>query len=220
MKKLFIVAWFVFLLGIIFKIFHIPSSNYLLLIGLILQLIHSVIFLIKNVKKETPLALLYLSTTFWSYYLFTRITFISGFFWFAGIPITFIVPLILTILCIVFHLISHKRFGIAQGLTIIYFLFNIFLLYVRYDEMYYFVHLNEVVNQESRKINYLGWDKYSWYLYHSQKVNEALSANENAQNAAQANLNLNPDRETIAELKRIKAHRELIVQKKWVDLFE
>jgi hypothetical protein len=215
MKKFLIISWAFFILGVAFKLFHIQFSNWSMLLGCLLMLIHSIIFLIKNAKTDLPQSFLYLTATFWTIYLFFRIVFLSGIFYIFGFPIIFIIPLFFSIICFILHVIKQIPFKLPQILVSIYLIFSIMLSYTHSNKIYYFIRLNTVLNNESRNTDFSAWDKYSWYLNLSHKTDEAINANENAKKAAEESLKQNNSEETFEYLDVIKKHKQQIAQGTW-----
>jgi hypothetical protein len=76
------------------------------------------------------------------------------------------------------------------------------------------LYFNSVINSESIKTNYRAWVKYSWFLYISDKQNEALEANQKAQDIINQNKYFDDD--LANDLWRIQQHEEKIRNQNWM----
>lgn len=215
MKKLLITSWILFTLGLIFKLFHFPASGELLILGSLLLIIHSIIFLFKNAKTNLPFAFLHLSIALWTIYLLFRVKFWGGWPEILGFNTLFIIPFLATLIWFSLHLVRHSKFKLPQYLLIVYTVFSIILSYIHSDKIFYFFNLNTVINSESRNQDYYSWDKYSWFLYISDKKIEALEANKNAQKAVNENLKTTRSDEAVKFSSIIKQHEEQIRNDNW-----
>lgn len=216
MKKLHLTSWSIFIIGILFKLFHFPGTGLLLSLGTLLLLIHSIIYLIKNWTKDLPTSILLLSFSFWTISLLTRIQYWSIGPIILGFPILFIVSIILSITYFIL-LINYKiKIGIKQILLIGYILFSFELAYIHSDQIHYFFRLNTILNNDSRNYDYAAWDKYSWFLYIRNKQEEAIQANEKAQQAINLCLKQNKnDQRAIQYIIKIEQHKKQIKNKNW-----
>ncbi|MEZ4805785.1 MAG: hypothetical protein R2852_09955, partial [Bacteroidia bacterium] len=99
-------------------------------------------------------------------------------------------PLLLVIaLIVVFNFLRLKfkektAFKRPELLLALYISFILLLSFTHSHKIYYFFNLNTILNEESRETNYMAWDKYSWFLYISNKQEEAIDANKKAKSAA------------------------------------
>lgn len=75
--------------------------------------------------------------------------------------------------------------------------------------------MNTALHSESRKINYYSWDKYSWFLYISDKYEEALVANENAQKAVKICIEKYNDESAKKYSELINQHEKNIINQDW-----
>jgi len=215
MKKLLIISWILFTLGLIFKLFQFPGSGELLILGSLLLLIHSIIFLIKNAKINLPFAFLHLSIALWTIYLLFRVKFWGGWPEIFGFNTVFIIPVLATLVWFILHLVKHSKFKLPQYFLIVYFVFSIIISYTHSDKIFYFFYLNTVINGESRNHDYYSWDKYSWFLYIADSKNEAMEANENAQKAVNEYLKTTRSNEAVNYSSIIKQHEEQIRNDNW-----
>jgi hypothetical protein len=78
MKIFLIISWTLFTLGLILKLFQLPGAGESLTIGSFFLLVHSIIYLFKNAKRNLPSAFLHLSIALWTFYLMIRIRFWGG----------------------------------------------------------------------------------------------------------------------------------------------
>ena len=216
MRKFQIISWTILLLGIILKLLQIFGSGELLLLGTILILIHSFIYLFKHAKTDLAASFINLSFAFWTVYLFTRLQYMSYSQGFLGFPIVFIIPFLVTLTCFILHLTSKTKFKLTFYLLTIYFAFSLFLSFTHSDRIYYFFNLNTVLNSESRNTDFAGWDKYSWFLYLADKKVEAAEANQKAEKANSEYLKLFPDnQDAIQYSTQINIHRQKILEQNW-----
>jgi hypothetical protein len=92
------------------------------------------------------------------------------------------------------------------------------LAYMHSYRIYYFFSLNTLLNKEHNTINYKGWDKYSWFLYLADKKEEALEANQNAQNAIIESQKINAEDPDAAQFSPyIIQHEYDIKQENWTN---
>lgn len=217
MKILQIIAWMTSLIGLILKLALLPASHLFLALGIALLFIHSVVYLIKFGKENLSTAFLNLAFSFWTLYLFFRIYYLYCGPLIFGLNLLFIIPTCLTITSFVFHFQFSAKFKTPQILLIIYFIFSIWLSNIHSDKVFYFFNLNTVTRNENRNENYWDWDKYSWFLYISNKQDEAILANLKAQQIIEEKIKKTNDRELLRELKYIKKHNQLILNKNWID---
>ncbi len=211
MKKLLIAAWTIFIIGSVFRLMNLEGYSILSIIGTLLLLIHSLVFLIKNAKTDLPTSLVHLSYSFLTTYILLRLQ-----YWPVGPPF-FLIVLLLAISCFVLLFKRKIQFKFPQIFLVVYFIFSFVLSFTDTDKIYYFFHLNTVLNGESRNTNYYSWDKYSWFLYLSNKQDEAIEANQKAQKAAEESLKVNQDKEDIQYLTLIKLHGQQIQNKSWTN---
>jgi hypothetical protein len=216
MKKLHVISWTIYILGLIFKLLHSPESGLLLVLGCFLLFIHSIIFLLKNAKTNLPDSLINLTFSFWLFYLLIRFQ-----FWAFGpvifnLPLIFIIPLLISLTCFILYWVKHIKVGLPQVIFTALFLFSVFISYTPSDSIYYFFNLNTVLNSERRNSDYHSWDKYSWFLYLDGKKERAIGANQNAQKAVAENL-INPqNNDAVHYSTLIKQHGQQILKNNWV----
>lgn len=215
MKKLQIIAWIIFIIGIIFRLLHYPGTAVISLLGTLLLVIHSIIYLVKNANTNLPSTFLYLSYSFLTVYVLFRLQYWSCGPMILGYSLLFIIVLLLTISSFILLLTSKIKIKLPQIFLVVYFIFFFVLSFTHSYRIYYFFNLNPVLNGESRNTNYHSWDKYSWFLYLADRQDEAIEANQNAQKAAEDYLRSIPDEETVQYLTVIKQHGQKIQDKNW-----
>ena len=179
MKKLQFAAWTIFLIGSVFRLMHLEGSSLISIIGTLLLLIHSLVYLIKNAKTDLPTSLVHLSYSLLTTYILFRLQ-----YWSVG-PLFSLIVLLLTISCFVLLFKRKIQLKLPQLFLVGYFVFSFVLSFTHSDKIYYFFNLNTILNGESRNTNYHSWDKYSWFLYLADKQEEAIEANQKAQKAAE-----------------------------------
>jgi len=215
MKKIQIIAWTIFIIGLIFRVLHYPGTFVIPVLGTLLLIIYSLIYLVKNAKTNLPNSFLHLSYSLLTTYILFRLQFWSCGPMIFGYSLFFIIVILVTITCFILHFTNHTKFKLPQIFLIGYFMFFFTLSFIHSDRIYYFINLNSVLNAESRTTNYYSWDKYSWFLYIADKQDEAIEANQNAQKAAEEYLKITQDQEAIQYLTLIKQHGQQIQNKNW-----
>jgi hypothetical protein len=215
MKKLKVVAWAFFGLGLLFKTLHYKGANEFLLLGVILLFVFAFWFLIKNIRNNYLQVLLNFCFAFWSLYLLFRFLYWSVGPSILGLGLLFIIPFIITLIYFISLIDSKKKIKWPQIALLIYFSFSVFIGYTHSDAIFYFFNLNEVVHSQHRKIDFYSWDKYSWFLFKNNKPEEAIVANENAVKAAQNVLSSGSDYNAENYLPVIQKHGENIRDNNW-----
>lgn len=215
MKILQIIAWSAFVIGIIFRIFHLPGDTLLLVLGAVALAIHSLIYLVKNFKTHLPNSFLHLAFSILTIYVLFRIKYWSCGPNFLGYSLLFLLAFIVVIIAFTLQSIARDQRKFPLVLLIIYFLFFIRLSFIHTERIYYFFQLNAVLNSASRNTDYDAWDKYSWFLYQANKPEEALKANKEAQMAANLCLAMNSEDKASQFLTLIKEHEQQIQDKTW-----
>ena len=127
MKKLQIISWSCFLVGLIIMIPHYPGSALLMIIGVLLLLIHSVLFLIKNAKDRLPESMLHIAFTVMTFYFLCRILYWSTGPLIFGYKLLYIVLIGVSIAAIIINFGNAKKIKLPQILLIICFLFSIWI---------------------------------------------------------------------------------------------
>lgn len=184
----------------------------LLALGCLLLLVHNILFLLKNAKTDPAKVLLYFLFTAITIYVYGRLQ-----YWVWAKPLLPFVLLLVTITLII-HLVRNKSLKTPQIILIAYTVFFMILAYTPSYKIFYFLQLNPVLNEKSRKVDFHSWDKYSWFLNLRGLKNEALEANRNAYEAAESCVELYPfDGSAKEYLKTIKQRESLIQANKWDD---
>lgn len=215
MKKLQIIAWSIFFIGILLKLFHFPFASQMLILGTLLLVIHSLIYFGKNANTNLANSFLHLTFAFMTAYVLFRIQYWSCGPMILGYSLFFLLVLVIFIICLVLHVTHKPKFRVPQLILLLYFLFFYILSFTHSYDIYYFVYLNPVLNGESREINYHSWDKYSWFLYIAGKKEEALEANYKAEEAIKNSLKIGGDNLTIEYEALIKLHQQQILDGNW-----
>ncbi|MBP5994345.1 MAG: hypothetical protein KA736_01475 [Crocinitomicaceae bacterium] len=217
MKKLLISSGLVFLISIVFRIFHLPFSSLFALLAIFLVLIFAVIH---SIKKEKVWGINLFATWLiflWSYYLFARYL-----FWSTGPGILGFNPLFLLsfIGTIIYAVQSYAKKGVSKiviGLSI----FGLSICFVPAHVISYFFNLNEWVNKENNKINFKSWDEYSWFLYIYGDKERALDANHKAMEAWNYRNKVNPSSSSYFQKMPaiIMEHENGIINGTWTDSY-
>jgi len=215
MKKLLIIAWSIFIIGILFRLFHFPGPSLLLILGTFLLVVHSVIFMVKNAQTDLPNAFLHLSYALLTVYLLFKIQYWSCGPMILGFTLLFIIVLLAIFTSFILFFTNKTKIQIPQILLVVYFAFIFVLSYTHSYSIYYFFNLDKTLNQDSRDTDYRTWDKYSWFLYIANKPNEALEANLNAQKALEEHLKIETDEKAIQYQTLLKQHNQKILENNW-----
>ena len=85
----------------------------------------------------------------------------------------------------VFYLVRTFQSPILKFSKVVLFVsaFGFIFSFVPSYSIYYLFNLNETFNKESRQVDYLSWDKYSWFLNIRGEKERALEANDMAMKA-------------------------------------
>jgi|GEM_PF-1042665 len=207
MKKIQIIAWTTFLIGIVFKFLHYPGASLLLLLGALLLFIHSIIYLCKNAKTNLPISFLHLSYSILTIYVLFR------FQYWPGCSLLFLIGFFVTVFCFFLLFKNKTQFKLPQIFLVVYFVFFFVLSFTHSYKIYYLFNLNTVLNGEARETNYKSWDEYSWFLYIANKQDEVLEANQKAQKVAEEYLKITHNRNAVFDLELIKQHEQQIKDK-------
>jgi len=213
MKKLYILAWIILTIGFCFKFLHWPGANVSLLLGNLILLIHSIIFLIQNAKSNLPKSLLYLSISTLTTYLIFRLL-----YWQFSIQV-FTIAFVITIICFISYLAKNIQFKAPQIILALYFIFALRIFFTPAYKIFYFMNFSNPSSAEYAQTSYRVWNNYSWFLYLSNKYGEAEEANKNAQKIylekqSSNELILERDKQNYEILKK---NEEKIKSKTWVD---
>jgi hypothetical protein len=216
MKKLLIIAWMTFVLGLLGKLFHIPGANIISILGTFLLLLHSIIFLIKNFKTGLTEALFYLSYSSVTLYVLIRIM-----HWPAGIKILgFYTLFLLPFFICIAYFTRIREFSqwrkIPNILLLLYFFFFFQLSFTHGYKIYYFFNLNTVLNGPQKVIRPEIWDDYSWFLYKANNKMEALQANQNAIESARQIYNQPEEMEQLnATVQYLESNKVKLLTNTW-----
>lgn len=216
MKKLLIISWSVFILGVVFRLFHISGVGMILILGGLMQLVHSLIFLFKNSKTDLPKATFYLSLTSWTVYFVFRLLFLPGGPNIFGFRLIFILPYLFTIFFFIFNWGEFVKFKFSQMFLISYFVFGLVFSYVQSDRVYYFLYFQPQIHGDTYTNDFEKIDNYSWYLNLSNKHEEAIAANSNAQKILGEAIRIQPkDKELLYYQYVLNLHRQKLLANNW-----
>lgn len=219
MKKLSLIAWVLILLGIAFKLLHFPAAALLIIVGNLLFVFCSVSYIFLNLKVKDKDAFLYFMFAVWSIYFLFRFQ-----YWYGGeisilnvnVSIVFLFSFLITFIYVTYRLIVQVKFKIGHLIFIVFFVSNLLLSFTPAYKIFYFVHLNELINSDERDFNYLAWDKYSWFLYVAGEKDKAIDANEKAQDACRALMNQDVSNIQVEKYyEKIKTHEIQIYADTW-----
>jgi hypothetical protein len=209
LKKIYILAWIIILLGILFKFLHFQGGGALLISGSVLLLMHSFAYFMISDRQKEYSPLLNLSIVLLTCYIGARFQ-----FWALARPVYYLACLAMLV-WIIAVVRKKKRPGASAILLTGYFIFVTWFTNVPSHQLYYLVNLHPMLNSDLRETNYRAWDRYSWFLYLKQEYDAAFDANQKAQKAATKSLEMAPD-SLAKEYKGILLQHEFqIVHKQW-----
>lgn len=214
MKKFYLIAWSIFALGFVFKLLHYPGGNSMLILGALLIDVHAIAFLARNFKTNQNDSLIYLSIAGINTYTLWRLM-----YWdtlrILGVPLVFLIPLVIALYTLVLFFKRKVQIRWPQLFLLTYLVFIVYLSTVHSYSLNYFFNLSKALNSETRDTNYMSWDTYSWFLYIAGKYQEALDANQEAQNAVKRCNSEYVDPEANNYLEVLKKHEKMIVKRNW-----
>ena len=209
MKKMQIIAWITFLLGIVVRLLHYPGGGTLSLLGTLLLLVHSIIYLFKNAKTNLTTSFLHLSYSVLTLYVLFR------FHYWAGGVLLSLIGFFVTLFYFFLLCKNESQLKFPQIFLVIYFVFFFVLSFTHSDRIYYFFNFYPMLNSKTRETDYNSLDKYSWFLYIANKQDEALEANHKAQKVIEEYLKITSDKNAAYDLELIKQHEQQIQDKSW-----
>jgi len=118
-------AWIIFIIGLIFRLLHYPETSMISLLGTLLILIHAIIYLAKNVKKNLPTSFLHLSLSLLTTYILFRLQYWSIGPMILGYSLFFIFVLLVTISFFVLLIKSKAQFKFPQVFIALYYVFSL-----------------------------------------------------------------------------------------------
>ena len=209
MKNFYIISWIFYGLGLFFLLMHLPGNDIMLLFGCLLLLIHfGLFFFIPNTSSNSEKTA-YLAITLITSYVTFRLIFL---------PFSYLLlggALICSVLSFIFLVSTNNRLKWIHYIVIVLIALSSVLVFVKGDQIYY-VKNARYMSVDSNPCAYGLWDKYSWFLYCSDKTQEALDANQKAidivTEKGTCNAFLSNKENTLQELEHRK---EMILEKNW-----
>jgi hypothetical protein len=211
MKRFYLTAWLVLISGVIFQFLQMPGSAIILLAGGLLFLIHLVVFLSKEGNSALYLSFFYTLITLINIYLIGRLH-----FWFFS-KIVFYLALLTALLSVIIYFVKKQKHVLMLSSSLIYMLLMIMFSWVRPYQLYYAIRLNTFLNNESRKFDYRSWDKYSFFLYRYDKIDEAYEANKHAMEPVTYSKEKLNDAGAEQFMNLTRQHQFQIVHQQWTD---
>ena len=214
-KKLHLVSWIILVIGIAFKFLHWPGGSLLAIIGCLLMLVYSLIYLVKNSNRDIAKSFFNLTSTFVTIYLLFRIQ-----YW-AFAQVVFGLTFILGVTTLILSLVKQTQFKLKQILLTGYFICFLAISFVHADMIFYLFNKSyiEYQNEDGDYYNYRVLDRYSWFLYLAGKFDEASKINQDAIISAKNYIEFAPyDTEAKMILENIEKHGEQIKNKSWTEL--
>ena len=195
LDSLFYVFFGVFSSGFLLNFFRFPMHTIIMLVGIGGMLIIGAIYML---KKHRLKGILVFASSFWSILLLSYVKFWPNI-------IIFLVALVFFAVVVYLFLqepVVHMEHQLILGMIIIV-AANIGTS--PKDERYYLLNIQFNIHIQN---DYYAWDKYSWFLYNSGKVDEAILANRKAFEIVQ-----NTDDSTMIEF--IKKHKQYLKEDNW-----
>jgi hypothetical protein len=172
MKKSFVFAASLFLLGFILKFFHVHYNAIVMMVAILLMLVIFTIAIFKKTEGLNPIV--GFALTSWLVLLLITIKY----FPFAMIVLSIACVLTLIAIFAAFNTVNSRQFvllGMGILLTMTFYLMPT-------DSRYYLLSIRW--NQEISS-DYYSYDKYAWFLYQNEHYAEAIEASEMAQTIAE-----------------------------------
>jgi len=176
--------------------------------------IFSLIFLIKNAKKDVVQSFFYLTSTLITIYVLFRIQ-----FWAYG-HIAFRFALLSGITTLILHTYQKEKIALRHYVLVIYYVCFVAISFVHADRVFYLFGRSAIVHENNNGdyFNYNILDTYSWFLYLAEKYDEAEDINEDALRSINEYIEFAPsDNEAIKTRGIIEKHGGLIRKREWVE---
>jgi len=209
LAKAYKFSWLVTLTGFVFLFMHYPFATVIMIAGGCGLLIHSAIYFFRNSSTAPVKSLFYIVIACITLYVEARFL-----FW-GWAKVIFYLSCLEMILWLVAVVKSRSTVSGLYLVVIMVFILGVWISFTPSYKIYYFVHLNTVLNKQTREVNYRSWDRYSWYLYLRNRFDEAFEANRKAQDAASESLRISPDRDAGNYMEFLKQHEFQIVHRQW-----
>jgi hypothetical protein len=215
MKKLHLIAWIFIAIAMTLRLLHYPLSAVFFVLGVFFLFIFSTHYAVKNIGVDLPNSLLYVSFFFLTLYLLFRLQYWPCGPAVFGFTALFMLAFFVAVICLIVHVSEKTTFRFPQIIFLLYFFCILVLSYTPSHRIYYFFNLHPLLNTEEILTNYRYWDKYSWFLYKSEKQDEAIEANANALKIVIMRLNHTHDPEAMQYARIIQDHGQYIKNKSW-----
>lgn len=218
MKTFLLSSLSLILLSIVFRLYHLPGANLIMLISAVFFVVFAGINSFRK-KKIWNINVLggWLLAICSIKLLFTYLYWYSGPI-ILGTNALFIVLLTIMIIYVVVGLVNKNK--LSKMVLLFSLLVAIFNFVPSYSICYFF-DLNEVINKENNSTNYSSWDKYSWFLNLRGDKERALIANQKAVNAWEETCRLYhvSDQEYASIHAILKRHKIGIIDNSWDDSY-
>jgi hypothetical protein len=201
MRILQIIAYSIFLIGLILKFFHFPKNAIIMMVGIFLMLlVYSIASF--NKKYDRLSSIIGFATSFW----LISLLFTLKFWPFSSLLL--LISAVLTVISIVYsnklkRLKELKLLCISSIICLIFYLMSS-------DIKYYLVSIKW--NQEI-ETDYYSWDKYSWFLYQNAHYDKAMETSNHALKIANQQAKQYGEAEFVDI---INDHNKMIKNKTWI----
>jgi hypothetical protein len=215
MPRPLLIAYLLFLIGIGFKIFWLPFASLLLVLGTTISLVYSLIYWIKNFKTNVLHGLFYVAVAVNLLYVTFRVQ-----YWpigrnSFGLSYVFIFVISASLAYILVFFIKKQRVNTRFVVLLSLFIGTFYLTAVPAHQVHSTLYLNNLTYDESRKTNFIQWDYYSWFLYVSDAFDEALDANQKAQQALKKVLEKDSSELLLQNQRQLEEVENMIRTRSW-----
>ncbi len=188
---------------------HFPFNNITKIVGSALIFMHGFTYVFIKAKENIASATVPLAGSFWATYILFKVM-----YWSIALQF-FYVALLVSLACLVLHIVYKTNFHLGHGLLIGLSVLSIAFSFVHSNRIFYFFQLNDVINSASKEYNYEAWDKYSWFSYLADDKEEAMQANEKAQTALARSIKRDGFNVDFQYMETIEKHKESILAQNW-----
>lgn len=215
MPRSLLIAYLLFLIGIGFKIYWLPFASLLLVLGTTLSLVFSLIYLLKNFKTNVLHGLFYVAVAVNLIYVTFRIQ-----YWpigrnSFGLSYVYILVILASLVYILAFFIKNQPVNTRFVVLLSLFIGTFYLTAVPPYQVHSTLYLNSLTYDDSRKTNFIQWDYYSWFLYVSDSFDEALAANQKAQQALKKVLEKESSELLLQNQRQLEEVENLIRTRSW-----
>ena len=205
MRRIEKVGFLIFLIGFGLKFIHAPFHTVIMLVGII-SLLGIYLYFLFSKGKSVEYVLSGLCAVSWLIFLLFVIKF------FPFVYFSLALAVCLTLLWLIRKIKFKEKSGSITALNIAIIAFCSALYLIAPSTRY---RIFNILYNKEIETDFQTWDKYSWFLYRSQKFNESYEASIKAQNAL-LNFQLkHPEESLNVWQNQITQHQIKIREKNW-----